>query len=370
MRQHTVFVIIVSVLSTSVSVAAFVAADIYLSYRAVRTPNPNAHLSNVHISDDLLGWRLKPGATGRHRETGSFDVTYHIDAQGFKAIDNHGWAAFRVYFFGDSYTFGHGVSNADTYATIIAREYLQDTIHVFNAGVMGYGIEQMYGRFLEIEKQLQPGDLVIFTPTSQDIRRNVKDFIFPAKLIFSGRFVQASRYPYYANGRLSSVELATPWRTFKALVFNGRWTKEIFRFVHRTVTPPDTTQEAREMLNTVRKRATQRGARFALFFLPQTKERRTSCYEEDVSQFDFYDVMDFFPADAETLRTIRFPTDSHWNRHGHAIAARAVVQTLVTNTLLRPSHLKEGGVKLLLKPRTQPASETRPDARQKTLGPE
>ena len=345
MQRHTVFALIVSVLSTGLSLAAFVVADIYLSYQAVRALDLSIAINNVHIPDDLLGWRLKPGAIGRHAEVGSFDVAYHIDRHGFKAIENYGQAVFRIYFFGDSYTFGHGVSNADTYPTIMAREYLQDTIHVFNAGVMGYGIEQMYGRFLEIEKQLQPDDLVVFAPTSQDIKRNLKDFTFPAKLIFSQHFVQASRYPYYQggqlSGQLSSVELATPWHTFKALLFNARWTKNIFRFVHRTVASPNTTQEAREMLRTVRRRTQQRGARFALFFLPQTKERRTGRYEEDVSSFDFYDVMDFFPADGEALKNIRFPTDTHWNRQGHEIAARAIVETLVENELLDQPHLNQ-----------------------------
>jgi hypothetical protein len=345
MHRQTVLAIVTILFSAGLSLGAFVVGDIYLSYRAVRTPDPNVEIHNVHMPDDLLGWRPKPGAIGHHRETGSFDVVYKIDTQGFKAVPKRGAPAFRLYFFGDSYTFGHGVKNADTYPNIIAEQYLDDSIQVFNAGVMGYGIVQMYARFLQLEDQLQPGDIVIFAPTSQDIKRNLKDFIFPAKLIFAKRFVNVSRYPYYRDGQLRSVALETPWHTLKAFLLNGRWTKKMFRFVHHALTRPKTTHEAIEMLNAARSCTEQRGARFALFFLPQTKERRRGAYEEEVSAFTFFDVMDFFPSEPAELKKIRFKTDTHWNQAGHAIAARAIVETLLSNGFLAQNHLRTKGEK-------------------------
>ena len=110
--------------------------------------------------------------------------------------------------------------------------------------------------------------------------------------------------------------------------------------VHRTVTNPATTQEAVEMIDLVRSRVEQKQARFALFLLPQTKERRRGTYEEDVSAFPFFDVLDFFPPEPAALATIRFQTDTHWNRAGHAIAARAIVETLVQEGFIDRQLLK------------------------------
>lgn len=327
MQRQTVLAIATTLISSCLSICVFLAGDIYFAYWSVSRPDPHVQMSNVHIQDELLGWRPEPGALGRHAETGSFDVEYRINENGFKATPETGTPRFRIYFFGDSYTFGHGVRNVDTYPNIIADQYLNNSIHVLNAGVMGYGIEQMYGYFLQLVADLQPGDIVVFAPTSQDIKRNLKDFVFPAKLIFTKRF--ASRYPYYEAGHLSSVELATPWNTFKAFMLNGRLTKHIFRFMHRALTQPKTTLEAVEMLGAVRSLTEERKARFALFFLPQTKERLRGTYEEDVSAFTFLDVMNYFPSEPAELAKIRFKTDTHWNRAGHAIAARAIVETLV-----------------------------------------
>lgn len=326
--------------STAFSLALFVAVDITLSAKAVRIARPAGEIADVHKPDSLLGWRPRPGTVGTHRESDSFDVAYVIDDAGYKAVPNAGEAGARLFIFGDSYTFGHGVANADTYANVIARDHVNVGVHVFNVGVMGYGVEQMYGRFLEIEATLKSGDIVVFAPTSQDIKRNLKDFVFPSKLIFGKRLDFGDRYPVYDNGQLSSVELDTPRRRFMASLFNGRWTKSLFRFIHSAVASPDTTREAREIVDIVSAKSMARGADFCLMFLPQTKERLRGEFEEDISLFDHIDVTGYFPSDSEALAAIRFSTDPHWNTAGHAIAARAVFGALRTRGLLRSDHLK------------------------------
>jgi len=330
----------VMLVSTVLSLIFLVGVDLTLSSRAIDAGRNADDINGIHEPDDLLGWRPKPGATGHHSEGEDFAVEYRIDENGFKAIPNRGIPSARIFFFGDSYTFGHGVSNEDTYANIIAREYLGDAIHVFNAGVLGYGIEQMYGRFLEMESQLHAGDLVVFAPTSQDLKRNLKDFVFPSKLIFGERLGFGDRYPYYHDGHLESVELRTPWNELKAMFFNGRWTKKIFRFLHSAFTSPSTTSQAREMIERVSAMATARGARFVLFFLPQTKERRREEYEEDISSFDFHDLMRFYPGSDDDLAALRFETNTHWNDAGHALTAAAIVQSLVTHGFISADALK------------------------------
>lgn len=326
-------------ISTLFAFAIFVAVDVKLSAAMIKESMSSREIMTVHEPDSLLGWRPQANSVGRHREAGSFDVKYVIDAAGRKAVPNVGEPRARLFILGDSYTFGHGVTNEITYANVIAREYLQPSVHVFNLGVMGYGLEQMYGRFLEIEAQLTPNDIVLFAPTSQDIKRNLKDFVFPSKLVFSESLQFGNVYPYYDRGRLEARDLVTDENRRVAALLNGRWTRKMFRFLHSAIMSPPTTAEALEMIKYAKTKTTARGASFALIFLPQTKECRKKEYEEDISFFDYIDVMSAFPKDGDELSTLRFVIDSHWNEKGHRIAARAIVNALRHAQILGPQHL-------------------------------
>ena len=92
---------------------------------------------------------------------------------------------FSIYFFGDSFAFGHGVNNHETFPAIIKDSYMKEEVNVYNAGVVGYGIVQIFQSFLKIKDRIRSGDLIIFTPISEDIRRNLKDFQFPYFIKFT-----------------------------------------------------------------------------------------------------------------------------------------------------------------------------------------
>jgi hypothetical protein len=333
--------------------------SLFLAYdfsRAFSLPGPQAtYLRDVHVPDDHLGWKPKPSSRGRHFLKDVFDVTYEIDANGFKSIDNDKNARFNIYFLGDSFTFGHGVSNADTFSNIIADEYLTDDVGVYNLGVMGYGIVQMYQRFLDIEERIHKGDLVVFTPLSEDIVRNFESVSCRVQLL-ALILPQTRRnaaelpttigaYPSFNGGTMDYRKIEAPrspldWLRLRAL--NAPFTGQLFRAV-LVKRPPmrDLIEESIALVSTVRSRVEAKGARFALIFLPRTEECLSRKYELDVSRFEHYDIIDDFPSVRDEIETLTFRRDLHWNAYGHRIAARAIVGTLVRNNLLEGKDLKK-----------------------------
>jgi hypothetical protein len=100
--------------------------------------NPNLALTE---RDNKLGWKLIAKSGVRDSGPKYFDVKYEIDESGFKKINNsEGKPDFSIYFFGDSFTFGEGVKNEDTFTNIIKDKYLKEEVYVYNAAVAGYGI--------------------------------------------------------------------------------------------------------------------------------------------------------------------------------------------------------------------------------------
>lgn len=317
--------------------ALFLAGDIYLGYLKASQPS-DEFIENVHIPDDKLGWRPKPNAVGIHRSP-QFDVSYLMDERGFKAVPNVGQAEVNLYFFGDSYTFGHGVPNEDTFPNIMAARYLTDTVHVYNAAVMGYGFIQMYQRFLAVESQLKPGDIVIFTPLSRDIERNFKDFMFPSQFVFNEADIQVDNYPYYDNGTIKYTRLHSLPNQLKTLLFNAQYTGKNFQFLYRLLTQPDTTSEAQQILNQAKRLTEARGAKFLLIFLPRRTEASRGEYEFDISGFPYHDIWAYFPSNRPEVERIGFAGDSHWNRLGHELAAIAIVDTLLQEQLIAEKYL-------------------------------
>lgn len=299
--------------------------------------------------DDLLGWDHIPGASGRHKIENEFDVVYHLDQNGFRKVENKKKGDFAIYFFGDSFTFGYGVPDKETFSSIIAEQYLKN-ISVYNAAVSGYGIVQMFQRFLNNEHRIQKGDLVIFTPISVDIERNLKDFIRPFHSFF--RFDTRSRIPYpnFVNNEVqSSAMINNVWARIKFISLKSNYTGYFLNKL-RKLWIPDTRKEAQRMMEIAKTKTEERGGTFALIFLPEPGECRTGKYNVDLSGFDYFDVLNFFPKNLDRIKQIHFSFNDHWNTKGNALAAQAVVATLVREQLIDKKYLRNHGNVLALVP--------------------
>jgi len=300
--------------------------------------------TSIHELDKRLGWKLKADSCCRHAKNGNFDVTYTVDAEGFRKTGRALSPTFSITFYGDSYTFGHGVDDAETFASLIANVYLTEDVAVYNAAVNGYGIVQMYQQLLSHLDRIGPGDVVVFTPTSADIERNVKDFVFPYTCAFrrGENQVPIEYYPAYANGRITYTKLErTLWNKLKLLALTAPGARGLWHVIHNRF-KPDTTQEALEMVRSARLETERRGGRFVLIFLPRLSECLKRAYQVDVSAFDHHDIMSCFPLEKGELYRLRFKTDSHWNAAAHRVAAKAIVQTLVAEGCIAETYLRPG----------------------------
>ena len=83
--------------------------------------------------DDLLGWRLQRGVTARHSAY-EFRVVYHTDESGCRATPSSATDA-RLAVLGCSWTFGHGVDDDQTFASLLSAAGFPCR----NGGVPAYG---------------------------------------------------------------------------------------------------------------------------------------------------------------------------------------------------------------------------------------
>ncbi len=90
-----------------------------------------------------LGWTLTPGWQGKHHHH-DFDVSYQHNRKGFRKQpdDEQLGIGRKIALLGDSFTYGFGVNNNETFAAQLAKKDPQNVY--LNYGVPGYSTDQQF----------------------------------------------------------------------------------------------------------------------------------------------------------------------------------------------------------------------------------
>src|SRR5690606_31285854 len=90
------------------------------------------------LYDPNLGWALAPGWRGRHRHH-DYDVGYSTNALAFRGAAEAARAPAALWL-GDSFTFGFGVDDGETFVDRLDAAHAGGLRHV-NLGVPGYSTD-------------------------------------------------------------------------------------------------------------------------------------------------------------------------------------------------------------------------------------
>jgi lysophospholipase L1-like esterase len=113
-------------------------------------PLPSAVMANAplstgpyYASDEQLGWLPRKSVQGSHDHAGSFASTFRTNSRGLRGkerdlVKPDGWQ--RVVLLGDSFTWGYGISDGETYADRLEGKL--ERTEVVNLGVTAYGLTQ------------------------------------------------------------------------------------------------------------------------------------------------------------------------------------------------------------------------------------
>jgi GDSL-like lipase/acylhydrolase family protein len=155
--------------------------------RYARTgPAPNP----LEVPDRARGWAVVPGL----RQVPAFaGRTVSSDSHGLRGLREPALpkppGTRRILAFGDSFTFGEDVGDAETFCHRLGG--LLPGVEVLNFGVRGYGHDQMLLYLKEAAARYQP-DVVLLGYVTDDATRNLsgfRDFAKPRYALEDGRLV-------------------------------------------------------------------------------------------------------------------------------------------------------------------------------------
>ncbi len=126
-------------------------------------------------ADPELGFKLTPNFKGDMKVAG-FKTAIDINSYGLRGPElNQTKTKKRILFLGDSFTFGYGINEKDTFPRLLARllnEYHPDSYEVINLGVMGYGTDQELAYFKTTGINLTPDIVVLAFFGGNDLSDN------------------------------------------------------------------------------------------------------------------------------------------------------------------------------------------------------
>jgi hypothetical protein len=213
--------------------------------------------------DPARGWALRPGRwdlAGRTVTANSRGIRGRVEHEPGRRPGVR-----RVVVVGDSFTFGEGVGDDETFPARLQGR-LGPGVEVINLGVHGYGHDQMLIHLREEGLRYEP-DLVILGYYADDVARNVlsfRDYAKPRFRLREGSLV------------LTGIPVPTPGRVLAREAFRPHLL-ELAAMAWRSVRPParPSAEEVPLMaalLDEMRRAAASRGARFLIVDLPPRDE--------------------------------------------------------------------------------------------------
>jgi len=307
----------------------------------------------------VLGWYNQKNKRA-HLETKHIDVFLHTNSQGFRGQREYEQtkpaSVLRVVSLGDSFTFGWGVSEEETYSAKL--EAVSPMLEVPNLGVVGYGVDQILMIYRSLGRDLE-GDYVLVAIFPEDFWRATRSFSDTghAKPYFS--LSSASKLVLHNVPVPPPFQLKTnqfpdllEYRPLEAVLMNSALYRALKRGILRLGknlgwVDPNSTEEwilGRVILRTLIEEIKGSGAEPLIIIAPPDRwirDRRVVSLRKSILRFgkvNKVEILDLTPHFQEAVQTGQLTDyyiqgDWHWTPQGHELAAKLILEKLTQRGL-------------------------------------
>ena len=316
------------------------------------------------VTDSLVVFRLKPNVKGRAVHSGVMDYTWTTNAQQLRATRVYAQTkpagVKRVAAIGDSFTFGIGVNDSETYCALLDTRLnaaCADSIEVMNFGVGGTGLSQQVETYERFARGFAP-DVVTYGFMTNDINDNLQ---LPIHKMVGDSAVPktvAERPQMTAAKRISEMIPGYGWLIAHSALVNGarqayfvlkrRQASKGADMVENEAKEWRTAQDLnspqwkfqRALLQRMRREVESQGAKFLVIIMadqPSTNFYYSGEPEKAAMQYGMrqlctelalqcVDVQEWLTRNAPraNLDTLFIQGDGHYTAAGQVLAARAI----------------------------------------------
>lgn len=312
--------LIIFLVSTSILIA-----DIYYVEYVTKNDAKNRFVSLREIlgEDDQLSFSLvknSKGTTGCVGDKGVVEISSNGQR---KSIKTYSEKLNTIHVFGDSFTFGFGVNNNETFSAFLEEYNL--SYNVVNYGVPGFGLTQMYVSLLMNLKNIQRGDVVLFSPIFEDFFR---DLYTPRKVLWMKTFsdLKFKKFPIYVDGIISYRDITGLKYFLASKIYLSSFLGEVARDLLGN--SRGSIEASRQMLGDIRERLDQKGTVFVLAFLPTLNDEESANRLVLKNIAGHREVYDNYKAVKDRKSMFRMKCDFHYSKRGNMFIAKELTKVI------------------------------------------
>jgi len=129
----------------------------------IRAVKPLPTLSPRYLYSPLYGQFLRPSCAMVNERPGHWRFVYTVNQYQYRGTPipvSNRYAIPNIVLLGDSYTFGEGVADSETYGAVMGQQ-LHGSFNVVNLGVPGWGLTQEIRRYYEFGRLYDPSAVIL-----------------------------------------------------------------------------------------------------------------------------------------------------------------------------------------------------------------
>ena len=172
-RKRLLFIVLIV---GTILLAGLTIGEVFLRYRQRQIKQSKVMDDNLFLYNRLLGWELSRNWQGRHREF-DYDVIYSTNQHGYRGrfTFQSPNESKRYAVLGDSFTFGFGVNDEDTFVRLLNDKFKSNKIF-FNFATPGYSTDQEYILLRDGVAKYTPDAVILIVYLGNDLFDNELKF--------------------------------------------------------------------------------------------------------------------------------------------------------------------------------------------------
>lgn len=308
----------------------------------VRLVKPQQLAPVKFMYDKEIGLIHIPNLRGTEYRPGNYNIEFTNGDDGFRITHKDELPDYvnkKIMFIGDSFTYGKGVNDQETFAYKLQQALISDSVEIINAGVEGRGTDHALRSYQFYKDKYQPNTVIYFAHYN-DLADNIRDEYFN---VINDSTLTPKSFEIMTGG---TKEKLRKNKMYNCLISNSHFFSLLKSVLVNLLIPDQIVryEEGIDMdrakkltsifIEQLKKEVKADGRKFLMYYIPSNHDIDARVKGKITEQEEFFDnyykdkniefynlSADFIDSGETNILKNFYLLEGHWNPKGHQLVA-------------------------------------------------